>query len=219
MKIGIAFGQMKVWIALCLCGLSIPLAAQTDLKTFTSPDGSFQFKYSPVLVHCKLEEPREGSLGDWVPADSCSSQGGLCDDVGSSDATTLVCLGYPRNRFKDKPTFSGAAFFLAELPAVTTRRTCLKGSENWVIESVRNVRIDSRPARLFRVDDTWTSHRETGEIYRIFHAGKCYELGIRQVSTSLGTYDPGAIKPFTRRDLAEVRRNLRYGLDSFRFLK
>ncbi|MBV9180500.1 MAG: hypothetical protein JO356_04250 [Acidobacteria bacterium] len=172
-----------------------------------------------MLVHCKLEEPREGSLGDWVPADSCSSQGGLCDDVGSSDSTTLVCLGYPRDRFKEKPTFSGAAFFLAELPAVTTRRTCLKGSENWVIESVRNVRIDSRPAKLFQVGDAWMSHREIGEIYRVFQGGKCYELGMQQVTTTSGAYDPGTIKAFTRRDLAKVWHNLRYGLDSFKFLK
>lgn len=43
---------MKILIALCLCGLSMPLPAQTMLRTFTSQDGTSQFKHSDVLVDC-----------------------------------------------------------------------------------------------------------------------------------------------------------------------
>ncbi|MFY9532138.1 MAG: hypothetical protein WBC04_19745, partial [Candidatus Acidiferrales bacterium] len=115
---------MRVFVALWLCGLSITLSAQTTLQTFTSQDGVFQFKYSPVLVHCAPERTEEGYPGSWVPAD-CSIQD-VCDDVGS--ATTIACFAYPKDNFKDKPTFLAAAFFVAEVPAATTPRTCLEGS-------------------------------------------------------------------------------------------
>src|ERR1700751_192889 len=70
--------------------LSVILPAQTTLRTFTSQDGVFKFRYSPALVHCTSQKSEEGYPGSWVPADSCSSQDGVCDDAGSS-ATTIAC--------------------------------------------------------------------------------------------------------------------------------
>ena len=64
---------MKVFLALCLCGWSIALPAQTKLQTFTSADGMFQFKHSNLLVHCTEQRHEEGNAGVWVPADSCEA--------------------------------------------------------------------------------------------------------------------------------------------------
>jgi hypothetical protein len=77
---------------------------RTALKTFTSPDGVFQFKYPAKLVRCTLSS-KEG----WISG-GCTSQGGVCDDPSSS-VSTIVCFAYPKDEFEDKPEFSAAAFF------------------------------------------------------------------------------------------------------------
>lgn len=53
---------VKTLIAICFCGLSIPLSAQTTQRTFTSPDGIFQFKYSDVLIDCTSVGKQEKEL-------------------------------------------------------------------------------------------------------------------------------------------------------------
>ena len=88
---------MKAFVVVCLCGLSSVMpAAQSKLRTFTSPDTIFQFKYSPVLVQCSLERTEQGLNGSWAP------EGCLCNDEDS--ATTIACFAYPKDKFKDKPT-------------------------------------------------------------------------------------------------------------------
>src|SRR5712671_4635601 len=102
---------MKTLIALCLCGLSIPLPAQTTLRTFTSPDSIFQFKYSDVLVDCTPVGKQENGARSSVP-DSCMSQGSICGGMGSEEST-VACFAYPKERFKDKPLFVAATFYVS----------------------------------------------------------------------------------------------------------
>jgi hypothetical protein len=199
----------------CLCGLSVTLPAQTTLQTFTSQDGVFQFGYSPVLVHCTSQQSEEGYPGSWIPRD-CVSQGGVCDDAGSS-ASTIACFAYPKDDFKDKPEFVAAAFFVAEVRAATTPESCLKGSQNWLIRSDQSAMVSSILARRFRISDAWLGHYHTGDIYRVFHNKKCYELGIQETGTTV--YDPKDIKEFTKQDSAKVRARLEQARDSFTFLK
>ena len=198
-----------------LWGLSVTLPAQTTLQTFTSQDGVFKFQYSRALVHCTSQKSEEGYPGSWVPADSCSSQGGVCDDAGSS-ATTIACFAYPKDDFKDKPEFVAAAFFVAEVRAATTPKSCLEGSQNWLIRSDQNAMVSSILARRFRTSDAWTGHYHTGDICRVFHNKKCYELGIQETGTTV--YDPKDIKEFTKQDSAKVRARLEEARDSFTFL-
>src|SRR5579863_5815681 len=117
---------MKSLIAICICALAIPLTAQTSLQTFTSPDGDFQFRYSAVLIHCTQRPFRNGELG-WIE-DSCLSQGDLCDD-DATKGTTIACFAYPKDKFKDKPQFTAAVFFVGLVPAATTQVTCLEASQ------------------------------------------------------------------------------------------
>src|SRR5437868_5352289 len=105
----------KVWwisVAVCFCGVSFA-SAQTDLRTFTSPDGVFRFRYSRVLVRCAPEQSDSQS-------DACLA----CDDRVAR-ANTIACVAYPKERFKDKRTFVAAGFFVAELKEVTTKDACL----------------------------------------------------------------------------------------------
>jgi hypothetical protein len=200
-----------------LWSLSVTLPAQTTLQTFTSPDRVFKFQYSSVLVHCTSQQSEDGYPGSWVP-DACSSQQGVCDDAASS-ATTIACFAYPKDDFKDKPTFSAAAFFVAEVRAATTPGACLKGSPNWLIVSSQSARINSISGKLFRITSEWTSGGQDGEIYRVFHDKRCYEFGIQEATTSPAAYDHEAIKEFTKRDAAKVRASLEQARDSFTFLK
>src|SRR5579863_9400111 len=109
---------MKILIALCLCGLSIPLPAQTTLRTFTSPDGIFRFKYSDALVNRASAGPHENGTGSSVP-ESCMTQGSICDGPGSG-GRAMACFAYPKDEFKDKPHFVAASFFVSEIESAQT---------------------------------------------------------------------------------------------------
>jgi len=209
---------MKAFIALCLCGLSIPLPAQTTLRTFTSPDGIFQFKYSDVLVDCMSVGKQENGTGSLVP-ESCMSQGAICDGPGSEGSTT-ACFAYPNERFKDNPHFVAATFFVSEIQSAKTEEVCLKGSPNWYVINSKagTTTINHVTFKTFEIGDNWTSGGQSGPAYRTFHHGKCYELGIQTV-ISRGEYDPGTVKELTKKDWSDVEGRLRHALHSFAFLK
>jgi hypothetical protein len=203
---------MRALIALCLSALSIVSYHNTAMQTFTSPDGAFQFKYSSALIHCTLQQ------GSWIPGDACTSQDGICDDDASS-ATTIACFAYPKRDFRDKPEFSAAAFFVAEVQAATTPKSCLEGSPNWLVEKTQNAAIQSVRAKLFTISDAWTGGGQTGKIYRVFRGNTCYEFGIQQARMNIAAFDPGTIKKFTKQDADQVHTVLQQSLDSFGFLK
>jgi hypothetical protein len=207
---------MKRFIAICLCAAAIPLIAQTDRHTFTSADGAVQFKYSPALIHCTQRSFRNGELG-WIE-DSCLSQGDLCDD-DATKGTTIACFAYPKDKFKDKPQFSSAVFFLGLVPVAKTQETCLDAAQEWLVHDSRATKIDGISARLFHTSDAWMGGGESGEIYRVFHSNKCYELGIQEVEASIGGLDEGTFQEYTPQDAGEVHATLKQSLDSFKFLK
>ncbi len=197
--------MIKALVALCLCAICPALSAQASLKTFTSSDGVFQFRYSQILIHCTPER------GSWTPAEACSR----CDDLSSSGS--MVCFAYPRDKFKNKPAFGGAAFLVAKIKDATTEKACLAG-EKWLVHSIENKEIHGIRFKVFDISDAWTSGSEGGEIYRTFHDSECYELGIQQVWVSTGGLDAGTFQEFTKRDERMVRLPLRQALDSFRFV-
>jgi hypothetical protein len=125
---------MKTLITFLVCGLAIAGPAQTSLKTFTSADGVFRFQYSDVLVNACTSEQTPGN-----PA-SCKSQSTICDGPGS-EGITLACFSYPNERFKNKPSFVGADFYVSEIQSATTEQVCLRGSPNWYV-------ISSKPGLL-----------------------------------------------------------------------
>lgn len=203
--------------------------AQTTLRVFTSPDGVFRFKYSPLLVDCtKLTPSQPTSSG--VPAvfvghppplsipDSCSSQAGVCSDLGGQ-ATTLACFAYPKDKFKDKPTFTAAMFLVGQVEQATTEKDCLQGSQNWnEIATATTSKINGVTFKVFDIGDNWAGGGQGGPVYRSFHDKKCYELGI-QTAMVRGGYDPGTIQEFTKKDSEEVQRQLKQALSSFTFVR
>ncbi len=212
---------MKVLVAFFLCALSTLLSAQTTLLTFTSSDGTFQFKYSNLLVRCMDQRNEEGSPGWWTPADSCQSFTPVCDGPGSLGSSALVCFAYPKAKFKDYPTFEAATFSVAEVKRAVTEKECLSGAPDWVIvphESGKTADINHVKFRVFEIDGVGGGHSLDGHVYRNFHRNTCYELSIRMASMSPGILD-GPVKEFTQKDWNEVNSQLKRALDSFSFLK
>lgn len=209
---------MKTLIAICFCGLSIPLSAQTTQRTFTSPDGIFQFRYSDVLVNCTSVGKQEEGTGGSVP-ESCRTRVAICDGPGSG-GTGLACFTYPTEKFIDKPSFVAASFFVSEIQSAKTEELCLKGSPDWLVTSRKaaTATINHVTFKTFEIGDNWTGHGQGGPAYRTFHNRTCYELGIQTVM-SRAEYDPGTVKEFTKKDWSEVERRLRQALNSFVFLK
>jgi hypothetical protein len=137
---------MRTLIAFLVCGFAMAGSAQSSLKTFTSSDGLFRFQYADMLVNCaprqtptSPQEPdasEEDQPGTSI-SDSCVSQGANCDGPGSG-GRAMACFAYPKEKFKDKPHFVTASFFVSEIQSAKTEDACLKGSPDWyVINSKR----------------------------------------------------------------------------------
>lgn len=205
----VAAGIVATVIAVVACDAAPRAGASLP---FTSADGAFGFHYAPELVKCGTQDAKVTSESVWAPAEACR-----CNDPGGA-AVTSVCFGYPKDKFKDKPTFNGASFFVALDTNSADAATCMAGSANWGELKGENTAIGSSTFRHFRVSDAAMSHYENSDIYRSFRAGKCYELVIQEMTTSPDVYDAGTQK-FTSEDEAEVKGKLMQALQSFRFLR
>jgi hypothetical protein len=196
-------------VALCLCLIPAAPNAQTSSQKFTSPDGVFAFQHAANLIHCSHEN------GAWSP-EACTAREEVCESQ-SGLSRTLACFAYPKERFVDKPAFSAAVFFVAEIQQPATEEPCLDG-EDWLPESSESIEINGVPFKVFHTRDAWTNGGRSAEIYRTFH-GKCYELGLQEVHEAPVVLKPGSFKEFTKTDEQIVHRALTEALKSFRFLK
>jgi hypothetical protein len=220
---------MKTLIAFLVCGFAIFGSAQQSVRTFTSPNGLFRLQYSDVLINCMPQQPptsptkssasEENQPMVLSPSDSCISQGAICDGPGS-EGNALACFAYPKERFKDKPHFVAASFYVSEIQSAKTEKECLKGSSDWFVINSKagTTTINHVSFTTFEIEDNWAGGGQTGPAYRAFHDEKCYELGIQTV-LSRAEYDPGTVKEFTEKDRSEVEGRLRQALTSFVFLK
>lgn len=216
---------MKTLVVLLAGGLAIAGSAQQSMKTFTSPLGLFRFRYPETLVNCTKRHTTDATRESGIPGvdhplpDSCAGQEALCAGPGSN-GTTLACFAYPKEKFKDKPHFVGAAFFISEIQPARTESECLAGSPDWLVTNskVEPTKINGITFKAWDIEDNWAGGGQSGPVYRSFHHGKCYELGI-QIAISRAEYDPGTFKEFTEQDRSEVDDRLRQALNSFVFLK
>lgn len=205
----LAAGIVAAVVAVAACDAAPRAGAALP---FTSADGAFGLHYAPELVKCEAQDAKVTSESVWAPAEACR-----CNDPGGA-AVTAVCFGYPKDKFKDKPTFNGASFFVATDTNAGDAASCTAGSANWGDVKGENTTIGSATFRHFVVSDAAMSHYSNSDIYRGFRAGKCYELVIQEMTTNPGVYDAGTQK-FTKEDEAEVKGKLLQALQSFRFLK
>ncbi len=203
-------------VALLLFSVSTGPLAQTPAQVMTSSSGEFRFEYYPPLVRCARSPAQSADGGAWLPDASC--QTAVCEDQDSPSASTDACLAYAGDEFSGKVAFGAAAFFVAEVQTAVTENVCLQGEPGWTHQSGGTSRIAAEPAAQFRSEERWMMHYRESVIYRVFHRGKCYELGIQRVHNSTGPYDPGTFKEFTPQDEATVQHRLGQALQTFRFL-
>ena len=137
--------------------------------------------------------------------------------VREATVRPLACLAYPKERFRDKPLFVAAAFFVSEIQSAKDEKACLKGSTDWFVINAKagTTMINHVSFTTFEIGDNWAGGGQSG---RTFHAGRCYELGVQTV-ISRAAYDPENDKAFSRQDRSEVEGRLKQALDSFVFLK
>ena len=204
---------MKTSIVLWFCVLTGLSSAQT-MKTYKSADGAFRFKYSSILVDCspllttgKAESP---------VMNACMSQGLICND-GGGDAETLACFAYPKDKLQDNSWLVAATFFVAEAAKLKTEKGCLQKSPNWMVTGTRTATISGVHFTVFEIGDNWLGGGQWGPIYRTFHRGKCYELGL-QTAMSRGGDDEEITKKSTKQDTQDIDTKLKAALHSFEFV-
>ena len=82
----------------------------------------------------------------------------------------------------------------------------------------KDVTIHGVSFAVFEFGEAGMSQGVSGDVYRTFHRGKCYQLGINLATANAQTFDPPATE-FTKDDWREVQGKLKRALNSFRFLK
>jgi len=203
--------------ALALAGwyaLSPPLSwAQSDTKVFTDPDGAFSFRYPNRLIRCK-KNPQGNYV--WDPPENCSAYHPTCDELADPGQTSIACFAYPRNKFTDTPAFEAATFSVEVVHGCTTAKSCLAGPAE--ADKGGTTRIHGVSFAVFGVGEGGMSQEVDGDVYRTFHKGKCYQLGINVETADVATFDPPA-RALTDADRHEVTGTLEQARKSFRFLK
>jgi hypothetical protein len=48
---------------------------------------------------------------------------------------------YPKDKFRDKPVFAAAAFFVGKIEEATTESACLQGSQNWNPDEIETAKL------------------------------------------------------------------------------
>jgi hypothetical protein len=186
-------------------------------KTFTAPDGSFSFRYSSQLIQCQQNKQADGGYS-WIPTQNCAAYFPVCDDEVAQQSTAIACFAYPKNKFTNSVAFEAATFSVETMDRITTEKDCLSGPPDAIFVGRSSVKIQGTAFAAFEFGEGGMSQAVGGHIYRAFHGGECYQLGINQATASAQTFDPPA-RELTKGDWLQVEGSLEQARDSFRFLK
>ncbi len=207
--------------AFCLIVCVAILRAQNNaepLATFTAPDGAFSFHHSGELMRCQKTEPADGGAQSWKPAENCVAYFPVCDgDVGPGQKS-IACFAYPRNKFTNTKAFAAATFSVEAMNQIATEKACLAGPSAASNQPPRATTIGGVSFAVFEFSDAGMNQSVNGHVYRTFHRGMCYQLGINVATTNAQVFDPPA-RALAKEDLQEINNRLEQARDSFRFLK
>jgi hypothetical protein len=198
---------------------SIPVATANPpqaLKTFTSPDGSFQFSYPNSLVVCERKQNESDAPFYWVPTENCMAYHPVCDGVTPQKYKVLTCLAFRRDESTKTPAFEAGTFSIEIVEEAATAKSCLAKPEYDTFTLRAPIQVKGISFTVFEFAEAGMSQNVSGALYRAFHSGKCYQLGIDVAQSSAN--DP----PFdrmTKQELDRVNHALEQARDSFRFFK
>ncbi len=191
-------------------------APSTRQTSFASPDGIFQFSYPSGFEVC-AQDHIEPCIHSYIPA---------CEQ----DA--IVCVVYPAKQFEET-SFGAAAFEVREIRTDRERMTadvCVTpyppkssaGVSEWPEYMISARQPEKRIGGVLFVHGTKVeggmSHSSSADLYRTFHAGRCFELSVSQSGTDPQVFDPPK-KALTARQQKSVDGSLAQIVQSFRFIK
>jgi hypothetical protein len=213
---------MRTVAALWLVALSAGMQVQNPqpanpLKIFTAPDGTFQFQYSDALIVCEARRQESGGYL-WVPAEHCMAYHPVCDALTPEQYEAIACLAYPRNKFTASPAFEAATFSVEIIKEVPTAKACAVRPDGDTFTLQPPIKIQGVSFTVFKLGEWGMSQNTTGTLYRTFHNGQCYQLGIND-GRSTAWADTPPWRDMTEHDWTEINRVLEQARDSFRFLK
>lgn len=188
-------------------------AQQSADKVFTAPDGSFRFTYPSDFQVCTRGKI-DACTHSFIPP---------CEDG------PLVCVDYLAQEFKDA-NFEAAAFQAREIfreeqmtPDVCVTpypRKEVSGPSSWpdfLVSAEHPIEMIGRVQFLHGVSGgVATGHSISTDLYRAFHKGRCFELGVSQSATNSNISDP-PMKTLTPAQQKKLEDTMSRILHSFRF--
>jgi hypothetical protein len=211
---------MKLFLAIFLVGHSAAQNAPPrdgKLQTFTSPDGSFQFEHSDLLIHCEQRAQPGGYA--WIQ-NECVAYFPTCDEgIGLDQKTTIIaCFAYPRNKHTNTGAFEAATFSVAGVDSAADEKSCLSPPLDQLDRRVGTTSLGGIDYVAFETGEAGMNQHVSANVYRTLHGTKCYQLTIAAAGANAEVFDPPERK-LTKEDWAEVHSKLNQARDTFRFLK
>jgi hypothetical protein len=188
-------------------------AQQPKMRTYTSPDGVFQFNYSNRLVPCHADQDQPDN---WLPSERCMAYVPLCSSGGRNMTGVLACFGFQSGPSEKNTTLEGAVFSLVDLGVTKNEASCIAVSKpqvpvgSWKLKTINGIRYH------FIISDGAASNQGGDDyVYRTVHGGRCYELNTMIVGFNGMITDP----PTKSYNSSPVERAISIPLHTFKFLK
>jgi hypothetical protein len=190
-------------------------------ESFTSPEGVFHFSCPSDFPLCPAGDIRQ-CVHSYIPT---------CEEAA------VACVAYPRDAFNGT-NVQGAGFQVKEIikkigghaaplgsaGECVNPRPVIEGTglvepyTDFVISVDHPVEVIGSVSFIHGViDDAAVGTYSNADLYRAFHAGRCYELRVTTARSAYEAYDPGTIKKFTSADEKTVLSSMSEILHSFRF--
>ena len=138
--------------------------------------------------------------------------------LASPGQTSIACFAYPRNKFTNTLAFEAATFSVELIDDRATAKSCLAGPDVEDADEQGSTRIHGVSFAVFEFGEGGMNQAVEVHVYRTFHKGKCYQLGVNLATASVETDDPPQ-RELTDNDLNEINGTLERARNSFRFLK
>jgi hypothetical protein len=190
----IVFACLALLATICRAGL--PTNVSAGWQTYRSPDYGFTIDYPKNMSFYSGHPDLKETQLSFIP---------ICDD------TTVACFEYNGSEYEGT-NFGAAGLSVNVLRDLRTEQDCDKidtGSYPIKTETVNGIKF-----HYGNTGEAATSHAKSGPAYRAFHKNVCFEIAVAIAETSIGAFDPGAIKTF---DSAKLNRLLDKMVHTFKF--
>jgi hypothetical protein len=185
------------------------------LKTFTSPDGTFQFTYPDAYPLYDPNSIAEVNSHYFVP---------MCED------TAIACIEYPGMKYKGTD-FERAGFEVLQTKAGTKGNVSDRPQIRTLLPeySYRTAFVIPKDKPVQKINGVRFVHGEAGgvatgnsigtDLYRNFHDGKCYELRINIIMSNIAHDEPDTQPKLSHLEYVHIESDLNKILLSLKFLK